>query len=394
MSFFLERLSLNRIWIIVFSLFLITSAFFCGFTRVNNIFHASGVLFLVMLWRNSDLRHQIFKNKRLVIGLVICTMYLLYYSLTNLWSSQPKNIESTLTHSVYLILFLAMLATIINSRYRIQIYLAISIGFASLAVFLISVDYKNILINRLVYIATPCPENVIDVGGYFAMGIILSLIAYRSLKNYWILLLTGILLVAMFLTQSRGPIIACFLSLLITSHIRIFNRRNVSISALLLISAGIILGLSGIGSIIIERFFELTTQVYLRLSIWHHSLNIIMDAPFFGHGFNAKLQFTNYSGEFITTTHSLYLGALLKGGLVGFFLMLLIIGYGLHGAITCIKNGRRLEAALFIFMLIFYISQGIFNIGNPAEFWYLFWFPLGVMMTAPHTMKLTGYQHR
>ncbi len=44
----------------------------------------------------------------------------------------------------------------------------------------------------------------------------------------------------------------------------------------------------------------------------------IADQPWLGRGFGYELNFINYSGEHITTTHSVYLGSLLKGGIIGF----------------------------------------------------------------------------
>jgi hypothetical protein len=34
-------------------------------------------------------------------------------------------------------------------------------------------------------------------------------------------------------------------------------------------------------------------------------------------------------------------------------------------------------------MLVFYSSQGMFVIANPAEFWYLFWLPLALLLSQP-----------
>ncbi|MOA04807.1 O-Antigen ligase [compost metagenome] len=122
-------------------------------------------------------------------------------------------------------------------------------------------------------------------------------------------------------------------------------------------------------------------QSFLRFSIWLHTFDLVSQAPYFGYGFNSELAFTNYSGENITTTHSLYLGSLLKGGLVGLGMLFAVLGYGCILTLRRRHNGMRLEAALFIFMLLFYTSQGMFIVGNPSESWYLFWFPLGVIMS-------------
>lgn len=69
---------------------------------------------------------------------------------------------------------------------------------------------------------------------------------------------------------------------------------------------------------------------------------------------------------------------------MGFLLLLLaLLGYGARLAIAHWRAGRRWEAALFLFMLVFYSSQGMFVIANPAEFWYLFWLPLALLLSQP-----------
>lgn len=123
---------------------------------------------------------------------------------------------------------------------------------------------------------------------------------------------------------------------------------------------------SAIGEMLLTRFGELYQQSFVRISIWCHSLRLIEQAPFFGYGFDKPLNFLNDTGELNHTTHSLYLGALLKGAV--------------WGSYCC---SRCWEAALFLFMLVFYSSQVMLVIANPAEFWYLFWLPLALLMSQP-----------
>ena len=102
--------------------------------------------------------------------------------------------------------------------------------------------------------------------------------------------------------------------------------------------------------------------------------------PWLGRGFDYELNFTNYSGEHITTTHSVYLGALLKGGIIGLALLLAVIAGGLWQAWRKQQDGRY-GLAIFIYALIFMASQGMFIISNPRESWPLFWLPLGIALS-------------
>ncbi|MGL9774283.1 MAG: hypothetical protein ACR5LG_11095 [Sodalis sp. (in: enterobacteria)] len=69
---------------IFFPLFLFFSAIFCGYTRVNNLFHLSALCLLVMLAANASLRRQLFSDRRLNLGLLLSTLMLGYFCLTTL----------------------------------------------------------------------------------------------------------------------------------------------------------------------------------------------------------------------------------------------------------------------------------------------------------------------
>ena len=116
------------------------------------------------------------------------------------------------------------------------------------------------------------------------------------------------------------------------------------------------------------------------MSIWRHTLQEVASQPWLGRGFDYELNFTNYSGEHITTTHSVYLGALLKGGIIGLALLLAVIAGGLWQAWRKQQDGRY-GLAIFIYALIFMASQGMFIISNPRESWPLFWLPLGIALS-------------
>ncbi|MBS5243908.1 MAG: hypothetical protein KHZ57_32140, partial [Hungatella hathewayi] len=92
--------------------------------------------------------------------------------------------------------------------------------------------------------------------------------------------------------------------------------------------------------------------------------------------------FTNYSGEHITTTHSVYLGSLLKGGIIGLLLLFAVIAGGLWRAWSKRREDSRYGLAIFGYALIFMASQGMFIISNPRETWPLFWLPLGIALSS------------
>ncbi|WP_414056328.1 O-antigen ligase family protein, partial [Staphylococcus aureus] len=127
----------------------------------------------------------------------------------------------------------------------------------------------------------------------------------------------------------RGPIIALVLAVGCTLHLHVFTRRNLLIAAALAVLVALLLVMTPVGDMLLARFEELGTQSGLRLSIWHHTLSEMASQPWLGRGFSYELDFINYSGDHLTTTRSVYMGALLKGGIVGLLLLLAVIACGL-----------------------------------------------------------------
>jgi O-antigen ligase len=370
----------KKLYVLFFFLFSFFSVIFYGFTKVNNLFHLSALLFIITLYLDKDLRMALYRNRDTRQGMAFIAAMLLYFSASNLWSDDPGNIESTLTHSVYLLLYLAMLTTILNGSKRNQLFIAIIAGLTVLSLYTLLFERSNILLLRQTLPNNPGPKNVIDLAGCTAIGVILTLIVFRDTKNKFILLALPILLATIAITQSRGPVLSLLVALIVTTNYRSISRKNVAYLAICLALAAIILIYSTAGEMLIGRFEMMSTQGMTRVSIWHHTLELTTQAPFVGYGFDKELSFTNYNGEYIRTTHSLYLGALLQGGIIGLMFLSAVLIYGLLSAFRRMKSGMRLEAALYIFMLIFYVSQGMFVVGNPSESWFLFWFPLGVIM--------------
>ena len=376
MNYFKNIDNLKKINYTFFTLFLFFSAIFCGFTKVNNLLHAAIVFFIILLIVAPETRMAFFKNTERKKGFLYVALFLLYFSLSNLWGSKPINIESTLTHSFYIMMFLGMMVLFLDSSNRkIMIYACIA-GLLCLCLYCLAFEYHSISHLRRVSHHHPGPENVIDLSGYAGVGFLLTLLAFRDTKNKLVLLALPVFALIMIISQSRAPMIALIAPLIMTIPFRKITMRQVAISsAILIVIAGGLL-FSPMGEKIIFRFGELYTQSFLRLSIWSHTLALVSNAPVFGHGFDYHLEFTNYSGEHVRTTHSIYFGALLKGGLVGLFLFLLMLVHGLKNLIKEPRESQRLELCLFLFMMIFYLSQGLFIISNPTEYWYIFWFPL------------------
>jgi Lipid A core - O-antigen ligase and related enzymes len=238
-----------------------------------------------------------------------------------------------------------------------------------------------VLTVRQVSAENPGPTNVIDLAGYCGVGILISAMLLKEKGSHLLYIPIAIMLVMLLLTQSRGPLIALVLALCCTLHLQVFTRRNLLAAIALVIVVALVFMLTPVGDMLLERFEELGTQSGLRLSIWHHTLMEVAGQPWLGRGIGYELNFINYSTEHITTTHSVYFGALLKGGIIGLLLLLAVIACGLWRAWRKRRDDSRYGLAMLIFALVFMASQGMFIISNPRETWILFWLPMAIALS-------------
>lgn len=376
----------EKYYLYFFSLFLFFSAIFCGYTRVNNLFHLAMFLMIVaLLVDKGRLARSFLADTEFKKGFLLVGLFLLYFSLSNFWSDHPGNFLSTLHHSLYLLAFLFMYRQACLRNQKTGMLMLAMLGLLVLAVLIFYfVDKHSILTNRLDPSFFAAPPNVIDVAGYFCIGIFLCLILVRDTDNKWLYLPIPVFLVAILLTQSRGPLLSLVVALLPLLLLKpAIRKHHILIFSCFLVLLIAFVVMMNFEFILLNRFEDAYQQSFIRFGIWLHTLDLIRMHPVFGWGFDKELQFVSSIQQHITTTHSLYLSTLLKGGLVGFLLLFTVLMYGLYMAWRHLICRHYFEASLFLFMIFFYATQGMFVIGNPGVTWYLFWFPLAVVLSLP-----------
>lgn len=320
---------------VVFPLFLFFSAIFCMSTRANNLLHLSILLLLLSLFRqeNRQALAEIFREQWQTWALLV--VFFVYFALSNIWGKTPQNIDSPLTHGIYLIFYLLLMLTLLEQPHTRRLaLLSVVGGITVLSLWTLIVDHTLVLTVRQVSAENPGPTNVIDLAGYCGVGILISAMLLKEKGSHLLYIPIAIMLVMLLLTQSRGPLIALVLALCCTLHLQVFTRRNLLAAIALVIVVALVFMLTPVGDMLLERFEELGTQSGLRLSIWHHTLMEVAGQPWLGRGIGYELNFINYSTEHITTTHSVYFGALLKGASLVCYCCSpsLPVDYGGHGA--------------------------------------------------------------
>lgn len=367
---------------VVFPLFLFFSAIFCMSTRANNLLHLSILLLLLSLFRqqNRQALAEVLREQWQTWALLV--VFFIYFALSNIWGRTPQHIDSPLTHGIYLMFYLLLMLNMLeHPQTRRLALLSVVGGITALSLWTLIVDHTLVLTVREVSESNPGPTNVIDLAGYCGVGIIISAMLLKEKGSHLLYIPIAIMLVMLLLTQSRGPLIALIIALCCTLHLKVFTRRNLIAAIALVIVVALVFTVTPVGDMLLARFEELGTQSGLRISIWRHTLTEIVNQPWLGRGASYELNFINYSGEHITTTHSVYLGALLKGGIIGLLLLLALIARGLWQAWRKRRDDSRYGLAMLIFALVFMASQGMFIISNPRETWILFWLPLAIALS-------------
>ena len=376
---------LTKVSLFFFSAFMFFLPIFGGVVRVNNLYHIASTLILIAFVFRKNVRKFVFEQPVFTCGIVITALMLLWFCMSSLWGNVPAMTGSALKHSFYLLIFIILFSLACWQGQKTRLIALIFAGIVILNILIfILVDKNNLFTTRLDNVFFGEPDNVIDLGGYYAIGIFCGLILIRETGIKWLYLPITLLFIGLLLTQSRGPLFSLCAALL--PLLLLFKRQyisHVAIGAGILVLLTLALIFSHVDHILVARIDSSYTQSFTRFGIWQEGLRLIAQKPWFGWGLHQQLDFVNDLGNRVHTTHSLYIAALLKGGIVGFIALLTVTGYGLYMGWQQIKQKQALEACMFLFTLFFYITQGMFLIGNAGETWLLFWLPLAVVFTLP-----------
>lgn len=174
--------------------------------------------------------------------------------------------------------------------------------------------------------------------------------------------------VLMFLTKSRGPILALIAAIVMLCVFR-RAREDLALLVVFVLVGVLLIPLFDILSVIIDR----AGSPNYRSEIWQGSIRLISENLFFGQGFGSTADIA-YSGSIATHSHSFFLEILRVGGFFG-------------GAIFCVMLfafigkpfGGRKEGFFILWLLYGLIclsSNGRLPLIRPSVEWFSLWIPL------------------
>jgi len=351
----------------------------------NNIFYILVLLpGLILLYKKYK---EIFNNK-IIFYFSLC---LLYYAISSLWGDSADFLPA-LKYCIYITVFMWVFSYLIYSD---KLYKNIILNSLPLiAAFSVIVNaffwYSNHPLSSRLY-GTVGIWECIGLGISYGFAGVISLhnifISSKKHQKYFALLYLIILCIGVLLTQSRlalGAILAGSLILLISQPI----KPNIKI---LLLTSPILLVLIiyFVYPQIFERHFELINQLLFKVNkiprviIWESLLTNMHGDLYFGHGYGIKIrnvipELSHISNSF-STAHSIYIGHLYLGGIVGLILTLTAIGImGIQSLVYSMSGNNYLSFSLFIFSVLVMSGQYTYLLDHPNEVWINILIPLAL----------------
>jgi O-antigen ligase len=191
----------------------------------------------------------------------------------------------------------------------------------------------------------------LETGDFCAVAALVAFSSALSLPTR--LLTTSVLVAIVYLTDARSTLIFLFIALCVSAVLRIrsFNGRLIATGVVgMAIYAGAIFFIQGDLSFLPGDFATLNTRTIL----WYDSLEIAYAHPFLGVGFFDTADYLVSIFEWAGNAHNAYLEVILATGLIGFFLLLFFLAYGVW---LCAKTKNHALIAVFLFVLL----ESVFN---------------------------------
>jgi O-antigen ligase len=360
---------------------------------ISNFFYLAVVapFVILIIMKKVDLRSLLFSRTFLLVSI-----YLVYMVCTLFWADSLglSDLSKYGRRVLYILIFLGVTIHLTQSYPTLLKGLIIVLcGTAAI------VAIANVL---FFYRQHPFPSTRLFGYGLLHMpfkassiyGIIVLACMYIILTQHSTsvrLAYLGLLLVSfsyMLLAQSRSSLLA-LVSAMIVWQLSVWmfhkegksNRRNKVLTALVVIAAA-----SAVLFMAYPGFFE---EAFLRgysprrLELWGKLLARVEEAPWFGHGLTASPRTEISYGRILFHPHSVYVGTLLYGGIVGLLLLVAAVISALWQGFGCGRQPINLAAATMVLYGTLCIGlNGNMLIHHVKPFWLFFWFPVALVIAS------------
>lgn len=219
-------------------------------------------------------------------------------------------------------------------------------------------------------------QNPIQVGSLLAVLLTSTLYLFfftphNSFREKVILIFCFLIfLIAMILTESRGPSLAFIIGsiALLYTH---FRRNIIWVVLAIMLCLGAFITFTSLGQGFLERGLS------FRPTIWYESFTLVKDSLFFGLGPTFAHEYILSNGDHVYQPHSIYIASLLYFGIFGSFGFLALIIGTAYLTLHSTHPLRPLAIALGITSLILGSVDYSNLFVNVRTEWFCFWLGLG-----------------
>lgn len=381
------------VWACIFCLFL-CSIFVTDNVRMHRNFYYLLVIPLFALQAQGSFFTSLFRSPVFLAALA----YLIYLWISLFWApdTAPYTFYNEARTLVLMLIFLAITAyyahTVGHFTQLLSRCFCIIVGPAaiiSLVWFYSAHSFSNWgdFDSRAVGIGVfTYPLDSAVAYGFVAVFLIFSLFALRrdgALFSWFSGISLAAILAFIAMTQTRGVILSIAILIVLGMAWQRSKRLVLVFIALGAATLGIVLlTLYHPGGMIGEE-----RGVSVRLEIWQAALDVARERIWFGFGLNEHQTLflsahPGYRGlGYQGVAHSIYLENLIFGGLVGTFLLLLMLGLALRRAFSeFFRSGDFLLPAIILFPMLSGITTGYLTLSKIAPEWIQFWLPIGLII--------------
>lgn len=364
---------------VVFLLFIAEFYFIPESKWHSNLFRVGLLLPFLLVFPWQQIKSRLANSPTLLVACLL--IFSLLLSLTWSTAAEPHMTEKTLYHGLYIAGFVLIGSDILlrNPGYDERLFywlgwVIIITGILSIWWFYQDHHFPRGRLKSIGQLRHPGFGAVMYgfVGLYHFMGT-----PYAASTNAWRRWLPGVLaaamgLVVIVLTQSRGVFVALFVMLLLGSIISRHRRFTVSLA---LIALSILLMASWWPDELLTMISRRGWDSH-RLEIWQQVIDLIKQAPLFGHGLldNSAI---SINGKSFGHPHNILLSTVLYGGILAGSLLLFLIGLVMRQGWQHWTAERDLKPLLLtVFGFTYLMTDGYRLISNPVPNWVYFWLPV------------------
>lgn len=378
----------EKILPILLSLFLLSFIWTRSWSLISGIFYTTMIAGLFVLNRTAlkSIKRQWFAF--LFIG---------WFSISTLWSPAATvgNVTDILRYAFCILMLLAILSTPAREKIRWQWIPAAAFipALAGMVAFYI----KNPLHIRLEHFG----KYPVSSAGLYAFFAIIALWNLRPSgeKKIWINTLPLItFMLALLLTQSRGPVLGFITACATIAGVTILRRFRPQPHQIAVLLAALLITAPQVFAEIQPPPAPTTvteaTQSFLtrgttyRTAIWKSTIDQMPNHWLTGYGLYApytwlETRYAEYGIPYsVPHLHSLFFWALYHGGLIGLGLTLLLITQAAQKALrSAVVTGNWLPLALLAAGLFCCVFGGNKYIYRPRGEWIIFWIPICYALT-------------